>query len=86
MTITAAKRSAAAGFALPGFVTIPFPDNTDDELSRWHGGFCYLLDTLPSPTTGWDVARRERVFKTQSVDRVFAAARSPRVWRFPERI
>lgn len=88
MTTTAAKRSAAAGFAVPGLVTIPFPDNTDDELSRWHGGFCYFIERteLPSPTVGWDVARRERVFKTESVTRVFAAARSPRVWRFPERI
>lgn len=88
MTTTAAKRSAAAGIALPGFVTLSFPDNIDDELSRWHGAFCYFMErgALPSLTVGWDVARRERVFKAESVTRVFAAARSPRVWRFPERI
>lgn len=84
MTTTAAKRSAAAGFALPGIVTIPFPDNADDELSRWHGGFCYLLDSIPVPTVGWTVSGRERVFNAESVSRVFAASRSPRVWMFKD--
>ena len=87
MTTTAAKRSAAAGVALPGFVTIPFPDNTSDQLSRWHGAFCYLLERteLPVPTVGWTVSGRERVFNAESVSRVFAASRNPRVWRFRER-
>jgi hypothetical protein len=90
MTTTAAKRSAAAGFSLPGFVTIPFPDNTDDQRSRWHGAFCYFLGSdaptdLPVPTVGWTVSGRERVFSAESVSRVFAASRNPRVWRFRER-
>jgi hypothetical protein len=87
MTTTAARRSAAAGVALPGFVTIPFPDNTDDELSRWHGAFCYFVERgeLPVPTVGWTVSGRERVFSAESVARVFAASRNPRVWRFRER-
>jgi hypothetical protein len=87
MTTTAAKRSAAAGVALPGFVTIPFPDNTDDELSRWHGAFSYFVEQgdLPVPTVGWTVSGRERVFSAESVSRVFAASRNPRVWRFRER-
>ena len=89
MTTTAAKRSAAAGVALPGFVTIPFPDATDDQGSRWHGAFCYFLGgeilDLPVPAVGWTVSGRERVFSAESVSRVFAASRNPRVWRFRER-
>ena len=86
MTTTAAKRNAAAGFALPGFVTLPFATGTDDEQSRWHGGFCYFLGgDVPVPTVGWTVSGRERVFSAESVSRVFAASRNPRVWRFRER-
>lgn len=86
MTTTAAKRSAAAGVALPGFVTIPFPNAADDQASRWHGAFCYFLGAdLPIPTVGWTVSGRERVFNAESVSRVFAASRNPRVWRFRER-
>jgi hypothetical protein len=90
MTTTATKRSAAAGFALPGFVALPFATGTDDEQSRWHGGFCYFLGgdvptDLPVPTVGWTVSGRERVFSAESVSRVFAASRNPRVWRFREK-
>lgn len=85
MTTTAAKRSMAVTFGIPFSVTVPFPDGAEDEMSRWHSEFCYMLETLPVPTIGWTVSRRERVFKAQSVSRVFAASRNPRVWRFPER-
>ena len=85
MTTTASKRSAAAGFALPAIVSVPFPNAADDQVSRWHGAFCYFAE-LPVPTVGWTVARQERVFKAESVERVFAASRSPRVWRFTERM
>lgn len=87
MTTTAAKRSAAAGVALPGFVTLPFANGTDDQGSRWHGAFCYFIGQgdLPVPTVGWTVSGRERVFSAESVSRVFAASRNPRVWRFRER-
>lgn len=87
MTTTAAKRSAAAGFALPAIVSVPFPNAADDQVSRWHGAFCYFLGAeLPVPTVGWTVSGRERVFSAESVSRVFAASRSPRVWRFTERM
>jgi hypothetical protein len=87
MTTTAAKRSAAAGVALPGFVTIPFANGTDDQTSRWHGAFCYFLGSEQTavPAVGWTVSGRERVFSAESVSRVFAASRNPRVWRFRER-
>ena len=88
MTTTAARRSMAATVGMPFSVTVPFPDNTSDQLSRWHGAFCYFLERteLPVPTVGWTVSGRERVFSAESVSRVFAASRSPRVWRFTERM
>jgi len=87
MTTTAAQRSMAATVGMPFSVTVPFPNNTGDESSRWHGAFCYFLEQgeLPVPTVGWTVSGRERVFSAESVSRVFAASRSPRVWRFRER-
>jgi hypothetical protein len=86
MTTTAAKRSMAVTVGMPFSVTVPFPTGTDDQISRWHAGFSYFLDRLPVPTVGWTVSGRERVFKTESVSRVFAASRNPRVWRFRERM
>ena len=90
MTTTAGKRSAAVTIGMPFSVTVPFPNNSDDQRSRWHGAFCYFLGgdaplDLPVPTVGWTVSGRERVFSAESVSRVFAASRNPRVWRFRER-
>jgi len=87
MTTTAARRSMAVAVGMPFSVTLPFPDNTDDQSSRWHGAFCYFIERgdLPVPTVGWTVSGRERVFSAESVSRVFAASRNPRVWRFRER-
>lgn len=89
MTFAASKRSMAVTVGMPFSVTVPFPDNSGDELSRWHGAFCYFLDgeipDLPVPTVGWTVSGRERIFSAESVSRVFAASRNPRVWRFRER-
>lgn len=77
----------AATVGMPFSVTVPFPDSTNDQLSRWHGAFSYFLEQgeLPVPTVGWTVSGRERVFSAESVSRVFAASRNPRVWRFRER-
>jgi hypothetical protein len=87
MTTTAAKRSSAVTIGMPFSVTVPFPNAADDQGSRWHGAFCYFMGAdLPVPTVGWTVSGRERVFKAESVSRVFAASRNPRVWRFRERM
>jgi hypothetical protein len=85
--ITAERRSMAVTVGMPFSVTLPFPENTDDQLSRWHGAFCYFIERgdLPVPTVGWTVSGRERVFSAESVSRVFAVSRNPRVWRFRER-
>ena len=87
MTTTAAKRSMAVTVGMPFSVTVPFPDGASDQPSRWHSAFCYYLERseLPVPTVGWRVSGRERVFSAESVSRVFAASRNPRVWRFRER-
>jgi hypothetical protein len=77
MTAAAARRSMAATVGMPFSVTVPFPDSTNDQVSRWHGAFCYLLEQgdLPVPTIGWQMS---------SAERVFIASRSPRVWKFKD--
>jgi hypothetical protein len=89
MTTTAAKRSASAGFALPGLVTLPFADGTNDQRSRWHGAFCYFLGSdepaVPTvPSDGWTLGARRSVFQLSANDVIFDSGRM-RVWRMKRR-
>lgn len=89
MTTTAKRRSMAATIGMPFSVTVPFPDGSNDQTSRWHGAFCYFLGTEgPTsdaiPTDGWTLGARGSVFQVPANDVIFDSGRM-RVWRMKRR-
>ena len=89
MTTTAAKRSMAVTVGVPFSVTVPFPNGSADQTSRWHGVFCYFpgsdAPTSPAiPTDGWTLGGRGSVFQLSANDVIFDSGRM-RVWRMKRR-
>lgn len=85
MTFAASKRSMAVTVGMPFSVTVPFPNNTGDELSRWHGSFCYFLGMqIPDMNQGWSFDYPESVFFFQSSPVLFMISGEDQVFSFEE--
>lgn len=89
MTTTAERRSMAATIGMPAIVTVPFPDGANDQLSRWHGAFCYFPGepeppTPAVPSDGWTLGSRGSVF-TLTVNDIILDSGRMRVWRMKRR-
>ena len=86
MTTTASKRSMAVTVGIPFSVTVPFPDNSGDELSRWHGAFCYFFGSLqiPNINQGWLFDYPETVFFFQSSPVLFMISGEDQAFSFEE--
>jgi len=83
MTTTAARRSMALTVGMPFSVTVPFPNGANDQLSRWHGAFCYYVQR-EVPENGWILGARGPVFQLPVNDVIFDSGRM-RVWRMKRR-
>jgi len=86
VTANASKRSMAVTVGMPFSVTVPFPDNTGDELSRWHGAFCYLVGIvqIPDVNQGWSFGAGESVFFFQSSPVLFMISGEDQTFSFEE--
>jgi hypothetical protein len=86
MTTTAAQRSMAVTVGMPFSVTVPFPNNTGDESSRWHGAFCYFFGIvqIPDMNQGWLFGASESVFFFQSSPVLFMISGEDQTFSFEE--
>jgi len=73
VTLAASKRSMAMTAGMPFSVTVPFPNSIGDELSRWHGAFCYFVGSeIPAMNHGWSFKYETSVFMCEAEVRVFS--------------
>ena len=75
----------AVTVGMPFSVTVPFPNNTGDESSRWHGAFCYFLGAeIPDVNQGWSFGASESVFFFQSSPVLFMISGEDQTFSFEE--